>query len=502
MRTSFARPQLGLSASVSFPLLSLLLLNGCGGGSSSSTSGGGGGTTPTAKTTVAIQVSSKANDQLSQYTMTIQSIALTNSSGSTTILNNAVNLDFTAANGNAYPVAVVQVPQGTYTSATINIAAPGFAHAYTSSTGPSNERYSTSNQPTTATVNLPSPITISGTTMGLNLSLDVSASISLSNPMGTNPNNATGTPNITLTVFGVSAESTAPANGKCIDLYGQLTAVSSSSMTATLGASGALQQQNAGLQPGQSITAALNSSTSYQGGISNSSLKTGQLANFDLVLEPDGSYTVSRIEVDDQSATSVTIGMASYVDPTVSAFHQFPVVFEGSTLTGSTGSISSTTAFVIPFNSSSAKFQVSPSISLSSLAFTFGGSTFVPGQNVAVAASSYPSSGSATATSITLMPQTIDAKIASGPLTNGNYAVWTVTLASYDPIVQVNTSPGTGLQLGSSANTVQVYVGSNTAKLSSQTLATGGTFRFHGLLFDNNGALVMVADQYNDGVNQ
>jgi hypothetical protein len=204
--------------------------------------------------------------------------------------------------------------------------------------------------------------------------------------------------------------------------------------------------------------------------------------------------------VDDATATNVTEGMVMTSTPTNNAFSDNPLEFQGAQVQAST------TNNLLYFSDSSAKFQISPAINTSSLPFTatFNGSTLVPGQNVAIGATGYSSSSSSlsTANTVTLMPQMIDAKVTAGPTTSGNYSVWTATLAPYDPILQVNTSAGvSGLQLGGSAGTIQVYVGSSTAKLGSSTLATGGTFRFHGLLFDNNGTLAMVADQYNDGVN-
>jgi hypothetical protein len=47
---------------------------------------------------------------------------------------------------------------------------------------------------------------------------------------------------------------------------------------------------------------------------------------------------------------------------------------------------------------------------------------------------------------------------------------------------------------------VEVYVDNNTQLLNSQPLAEGGTFRFYGLVFDDNGTLRMDCAQVNDGV--
>jgi hypothetical protein len=47
---------------------------------------------------------------------------------------------------------------------------------------------------------------------------------------------------------------------------------------------------------------------------------------------------------------------------------------------------------------------------------------------------------------------------------------------------------------------VEVYVDSSTQLLNSQPLAEGSTFRFYGLVFNDNGTLRMDCSQVNDGV--
>ena len=61
------------------------------------------------------------------------------------------------------------------------------------------------------------------------------------------------------------------------------------------------------------------------------------------------------------------------------------------------------------------------------------------------------------------------------------------------------------MQLGqttllSNPSQVEVYVGSNTQKLNTQALAPGSTFRFYGLVFNDNGTLRMDCAQVSEGV--
>ena len=98
---------------------------------------------------------------------------------------------------------------------------------------------------------------------------------------------------------------------------------------------------------------------------------------------------------------------------------------------------------------------------------------------------------------MTLMPQTINGSV-SAVSTRGNFTIYTITLAAYDPFVVLAGQPGQPTL--TSPNTVVVYADSNTQKLSSSSVSVGGVFRFYGLVFNDNGTLRMDCAQVNDGV--
>jgi len=92
------------------------------------------------------------------------------------------------------------------------------------------------------------------------------------------------------------------------------------------------------------------------------------------------------------------------------------------------------------------------------------------------------SDNAATATSVTLAPQTVNGTIAS--ITTGSGGdIYTLTLNSTGWLAKL-----TGL------TTVTVYTNSNLKQISSTTPAVGSTIRFHGFLFESNGSLVLLAD--------
>ena len=483
-----------------------LLMTGCGSGPSGSTSG----PALSGFTTVALQLSSTANDQLTLFTMSIQSITLTSRAGkTTTIFSTPTNVDFIRANGGAYPLATVQVPQDVYTSAAVTVSSPAFVYTFLDSTGSINiDNGMYSSTPGAPVVILSQPITISGPALGLTLSLDVSKSLTISNSATPSASKYTGTPTFDLSAFPLTAESTTPLNGKCIGLAGQVASVNAATglMTVTLAGDGSIGP-GAGLPygayaTGANVNVALNSATQVQGIPSASALATGTFVNMDLALEPDPSYAATRIEVQDATTTNVVAGPVLQSNPANFGIGPIPTQLQGSQLEASDGENLWFYVYAV-----STKFQTSARFpSLNTLPFTpvFSGATVAAGQMTSIGAMSYPTMGGSWAlpTTVTLMPQTIDA-VVTGVSTSGTYTVYTAQLAPYDLIGQMNGPVvGTTNLLLPHANVVTVYVNSSTSLLNTTQLAAGGTFRFNGLLFNDAGVLRMVADQVNDGVPQ
>ncbi len=124
----------------------------------------------------------------------------------------------------------------------------------------------------------------------------------------------------------------------------------------------------------------------------------------------------------------------------------------------------------------------------------------IAGQNVSVTSQVIVTSGgtSTHATTITLMPQTINGTITVVS-SSGGFTVCSVSLAAYDmfPILAVQPAQTTALQNPSS---VEVYVDGNTQMLNSSAIAPGHVLRFNGLIFNDSGTGRMVCRQVNGGV--
>ena len=467
---------------------------GCGGAPGSS--GSKTGPIPGESTTVVIQVSSTANDQFIYFGMEIQSIALTNKAGATTtIFSTPTDVSFIPWNGNAFPLATVTVPQDVYTSAAITLIGPAFTYVFMGAQGSittSTDAYGGSYAPYPPVVTLASPITVSGSTMGLTLSLQAAQSGTI---VGyPNQTGYTISPTFTLSSFAIPEEGTNFENGKCTGLVGQVTAVTGDSMTVALPGNPSTGNP--------SLNVALNSSTKYQGIASASDLSDGTLVNFDVALQPDASYAATRVEVQDPNATDVAVGQLVNVDPSYNGYVNTTAVQQ----VGTNLSVEPEGYGAPYMYGTSTKFQTSalfPDLSALPFNAVFDASTLAAGQMVALASDTlsfaYPYTQP---TSVTLLPQTIDAAV-TGESSSGDYSVYSAQLAPYDLIVQMNnpidSPPATTLP---NPGTVQVYVSSGTMQLNTAPLAVGGTFRFNGLLFNDSGTLRMVCNQVNDGVTE
>ena len=155
------------------------------------------------------------------------------------------------------------------------------------------------------------------------------------------------------------------------------------------------------------------------------------------------------------------------------------------------------------FNFSNTAFKISGQFTnLQNLPFvpSFNAANMVAGQNVDVTSGTFALCGPnyTPATTITLIPQTIDGTVQSRS-TSGAFTVYTISLASYDLFPQLAVQQGQSTLLNQPTQ-AEVYVDSSTRMQNTQPLALGTTMRFYGLVFNDNGTLRMDCGQVSDGV--
>jgi len=475
-------------------LLALALGTATGCGSSGSPSGGG--QKLSGNTAVTPVLTSTANDQLVEFDLVLQSITLTDKSGKTAnLLLAPQGYEFVHLNGQAEPLPAVTIPQGIYTSATATIGGAQFTCvALLPDGGLSSDTFAYGYTPNSqVTVNLPSPITISGDNMALSVNLQVLQSASFPStcyfPDYTVPTYEI-TPTFNITPATLSSSPTNPVNGKVAGLDGQVSAIGADGSGFTLSVS-------EGDALSRSVAIRTNGNTMYQGIASFSGLAVDTFVDMDAAIQSDGSLTATRIAVENPSAADVVIGPVMYVSGAEAA-----LVIWGRDDQG-TDFVNTHVIGGQYFSFDSAVFQISGQLSnLQNLPFvaSFNASNLVAGQNI------YLSSPELSDTSnpyteieaITLMPQVIDGTII-GSAVAGNFTDYTVSLASYDLFPDLAIQQGQTTRLNN-PDVVEAYVDNNTQMLNTQTLAAGNTLRFYGLVFNDNGTLRMDCAQVNDGV--
>jgi len=391
------------------------------------------------------------------------------------------------------PLVTASIPQDIYTSATVTVFGGQFVCIYY---GPldgeqsiDTSTYNAGLVGSAVTVNLASPITVTGASMGLALDLQVAQSATYGacvNPDGLGSAFSI-TPTFNLSPLTIASSPTNAANGKVMGLDGEVSAIGTTgnSFTLTLSAFGTTR----------TLSVSSGSTTAYQGIGSFSALAVGTLVDMDGAVQPDGSLLATRIAVEDPSAADEFRGPVLMVTPSVPAvlLHlreqqggDLPGYIDGSQL----------------FNYGSATFQISGQLAnLATLPFvpSFNASNMVPGQEVYLTNASYPLSGYPLVSTMTLMPQVIDGTVTASTQ-SGNFTDYTVSLAPYDLFPLLAVQPGQ-TTVENNPSQVEVYVDSNTQLLNTtNTLAEGSTLRFYGIVFNDGGTLRMDCAQVNDGV--
>ncbi len=492
---SFLRSSRAFSSSAIF--ISLLLIAA---GSTGCASGNSSFSTPpklSGNTTVTVVVSSTANDQLSLFDLDLKTLTLTNQSGKiVNLLSSNQPIEAIHVNSAIEPVATVSIPQDIYTSATATVGGADFTCVTLTplnSPGQGGLDVSTFAYGYTpdsmVTVNLPSQITVTGTSMALELDLQVlqSATYSGCYPSGT----YAITPTFNLTALPVVAYPTSSGNGKAIQVNGQVASV------GTQGSSFRLSVNEVGKDL-LTVSVSADANTVYQGINSFSALQAGTFVDMDGAVQADGSLLATRIASYDTSALNVMMGPVIFTSNAVPNLYNFPRQQQGQDYSSQPFGLG------VYSTNGATLFQISGQLSnLPNLPFVpnFNNSNMVPGQNVAVYSgpvTAFYGGQTTTATTITLMPQSIDGNILSS-FTSGSFSVYSVELAPD------NLFPALAVQSGQTSllsypNIVNVYVDSSTQKLNTTALSGGNTLRFYGLVFNDSGTLRMDCAQVSDGV--
>jgi hypothetical protein len=431
-----------------------------------------------------------------QANLTVTNLMLIDAMGNAVnVLSSPQAAEFMHLNGPAESLVTADVPQGVYTTAAATLVNANFACvALTSSGGISSGTTTLINS--TPTMTVPAPISISGTHLNLVLNLQISSSqgnsacsaLYTSPPLGSS--DATITPAFTLTAMAPTAPMMSSDVPRETGLIGVLSALASDGSGFNVaGADG----------PAWSVK--VNDGTVFQGIDGLSALSVGLPVNFDASPQSDGSLLASRVEVTDANVSELTVWRGPII---LVSNSQQRILFVTERLGALfVGVESEGGPWALGFGAD-AIFQTSAQFSnLSSLPFsaTFAANNIVAGQSVYLSthASAFPNSpGLVAATTVTLLPQTINGTVTEVG-SAGSFTTYTVALANYNLFTALATQGGQTTIL-TNPGSVVVYIDSSTQTLSTAPLAIGSLLRFNGLVFNDNGMLRMDCAEVWDGV--
>ncbi len=463
--------------------------------------GGGTGTTFRGNTTVTVFATGSANDQLTSFRAGISSLTLTSKTGATVnLLTSPIAPDFIHQNGIVQPEVTTSVPQGIYVSATASFSGGGFVCSYLIENGDyGTEEYGYEIPEPNLAVTLPAPITVTGSSMGLLIDLQVSQSLSQPVECSINAGQTyTFQPALVLTPTALAAQPTSSANGLVLDQQGMIASIDADGFSATNAYDGTTWQ----------VTA--NQNTVYQGVGGLSELAVGMPVEVDEAVQADGSLAATRVQVYDANTNTLSVNIGPLLNTNFTL--EYPGTNEVPNLLFMARGVAEGT---VPYddvcdlpnwNGNGAAFQVSGELAnVKSLPFpaTFDASSLAPGQLVA-ATTHDPAhvcitvNGFSAASTVTLVPQTLDGTVEAIS-SAGDFTTYSVQLATYDLFTAMGSQPDQVLPVAT-PDTVVVYADANTQTLNTKPISVGSIERFHGLVFNDNGTLRMDCAQINDGV--
>ncbi|HSA93078.1 MAG TPA: DUF5666 domain-containing protein [Terriglobales bacterium] len=441
-------------------------LSGCGGGSSSSST-----TTPPppqpGTSSVLVNFGDAPVDSIVAFEITITSVTLTPSGGGAifTVLSTPTRIELTHLNGTVEPLAIRNIPEGSYSSATINVSNPE-VKIIDSGTGLPVE-LNASLSSTSATVNFSPAISFGTTPTALNFDFNLAASVVIAPP------NATVTPTFTGSLSAIAAQNEQEEEtGEIEDITGVVTGTSGSSFTISVP------------QTAQNLTFATNSSTEFEAPLTGvASLTTGLIVEVDALTQTDGSLLATKVEAEienDNDALEVEGLITDLIGLPPTGFHM--VVQDGA----ASGTIAPALGATITVNlDSNTQFRIDDDhVDLNNLPFVavFNANVLSPGQKVEVDTDT-PATDNLLADKVKLKEQTLRGTV-SNLATAGSQSTFTLT-------VPVDSA----FALLTGQTTLQVIRQPETRLKGITTIANGDTVRTRGLLFFDGVGYHMVTSR-------
>jgi len=454
-------------------VLITVILSGCGGTSNASRNQSSN------PATAALQVSVGDDpcDRVAALVANISSVTLTNSSGGTvSVLAAPTSVEFIHLMGSLQSLSLVNVPQDTYTKATVSISSARVTYL-SPATGQLVQQTLTG--PWNVDVTVHPSLTITSGSMALNLHLDVGHSISLDGS-----GNIVFTPIFTAEMFhGGSAGNHDHQYGGLDHVTGTVTGISGNSFVLTM------------MQSSETVTVSTDSKTEFEhiGGIG--ALVVGMIVTVDAELQADGTLLAREVSLAEHDANGMQ-AEGLIVSVAGNPATQLALIAHDGAGSGMspddmggtiTVNLDSNTAFGID----------SSHVDLTGLPFTpvFTASNIFKGQSVEVVSNSgmghdggddhggmHHGTVSA-ATEVNLEEQGLRGVVANYSA-NGSQATFAL-----------NVAPDSLFASLAATTSITVYQQASTSLWGLSSVANGATVEVHGLLFVDSGNYKLVASR-------
>ncbi|HEY6969495.1 MAG TPA: DUF5666 domain-containing protein [Candidatus Angelobacter sp.] len=267
-------------------IIAAVLLAGCSGGGNTANT-----VTPQAGNAT-INTGDAVNDQIVKFELTVSAVTLTGSGGTSNtgnLLSKPSEVEFVHQAGTFEPLAVVNIPAGTYLGATLTVSNPEVV--VINSGAPTKVPATLTTSTVTVTFSSAIGITSSSSTV-INFDLDLANSVTLNgNPISS----ATVTPKFNVTISSVANQSNEDDdNGEIEDVHGKVTNITAPNFT---------------IQTDQSnLTFATDSNTQFTDGITSlSQLKLGGIVEVDGVTKTDGTKLATKVEMEEENANAMEV---------------------------------------------------------------------------------------------------------------------------------------------------------------------------------------------------
>ena len=432
-----------------------LVLAGCSGGNNSTTM------TSAAPGNATLNTGDGTNDQILKFELTISAVTLTGSGGTSNtgnLISNPVEVEFVHEAGTFEPLAVVNIPPGTYSGATLSVSNPEVVVLV----GGAPTKIPATLSSSSVTVTFNPAITISSSnTAVINFDLDLASSVTLN---GNPPTSATISATFKVTTSTVNANKDEDDdNGEIEDVHGKVTAINAPNFT--------IQTEQS------SITFATDSNTQFKGSVTSlSQLKAGDIVEVDGVTKSDGTKLATKVEVEEENNN------AEEVEGVITAVTGSPAT--QITITHQVDSDDNPNPPVtvdVAINSNT-QFVVRPDKLTMGSAPAFDASHIGKGQRVEADSPSNTTTP-IVADKIKLREQALVGTVAATPAPTGSGFT-------------LNLNPSSAFAILTGQTSVAITIVSGTRQ--DVTPAAGNTVRVRGLVFVNAGTYTMIAAHIDD----